>query len=90
VSKSTGYQNTAPSQYRHPGGRAAEPRGLRRGGLFQYLVLERDAFRIVLLEPLFPGIHICEYPNVVFVSDLLARVDDGPSSGCAKNPKLSY
>jgi hypothetical protein len=33
------------------------------------------AFRIILLEPLFRGIHICEQFDVVFVSDLLARVD---------------
>jgi hypothetical protein len=77
--------STEPVSAPRRSGTKGGARGLRRGGLFQYLVLERDAFRIVLFEPLFPGIHICEYPNVVFVSDLLARVDDGPSSGCAKN-----
>jgi hypothetical protein len=46
---------------------------LKRCGLFQNLILERDAFRIVLFELLFRGIHIGEY--VVFVSDLLTRVD---------------
>ena len=46
----------------------------------------------MVLEPLFCGIHICEDLDVVFVSDLLARVDVndnsyGPFSasvGCAK------
>jgi hypothetical protein len=48
---------------------------LKRCGLFQNLILERDAFRIVLFEPLFRGIHIGEYLDVVFVSDLLTQVD---------------
>src|SRR5215216_108318 len=46
VSQSTGYQNATPSDYRglaveHQQARAAEPRrSLRRGGLFQYLILQ--------------------------------------------------
>ena len=64
ASKSTGYQKATPSHYRglaveHRQARSAEPgRSPRRGGLFQHLVLECHAFRIVLLEPLFRSIHI--------------------------------
>ena len=78
VSQSTGYQNATPSHYRglaveHQQARAAEPRrSPRRGGLFQHLVLECHAFRIVLREPLFRSIHIWEYLDVLFVADLLA------------------
>src|SRR5438876_10391758 len=62
-------------------GAHGEPRrSLRRRRLFQNLILESDAFRIVLLEPLFCGIHICEYLDVVFVADLLARVDVNENS----------
>ena len=43
--------------------------------LFQNLVLEGDAFRVILREPRFHSILIGEYLDVVWVSDLLAGVD---------------
>ena|SRR5437879_5137020 len=71
-------QGTGPlvaSTSRGSHGRRQTPQNMERGGLFQNLILERHAFRIVLLEPLFRGVHTCEYLDVVFLADLLARVD---------------
>src|SRR5262245_35304609 len=39
------------------------------------LILERQAFRIVLLEPFLRGVHVREHLDVFFVADLLAGVD---------------
>jgi hypothetical protein len=76
-----GYKNATPSYYQslaveYQQVRMAEARRLiMRRRLLQHLILKSHAFRIVLLEPLFRGIHICEYLDVVFVADLPARVD---------------
>ncbi|KRQ14936.1 hypothetical protein AOQ71_10995 [Bradyrhizobium manausense] len=53
--------------------------------LFDHVVFESDAFRIVLLEPHFRGIHSSENLDVVLVADLLGGVDvyeDGHWSLC--------
>src|SRR5437879_4800102 len=55
-------------------GRRQTPQNMERGGLFQHLILERHAFRIVLLEPLLRGVHTCEYLDVLSLLDLLAHV----------------
>jgi hypothetical protein len=41
----------------------------------RHLVLERNAFGVVLLEPSFSGILIGGHPEVILVADLLARID---------------
>ena len=42
---------------------------------FQDLILECHAFGVIFLEPCFRGVDVCEYLEMIDVTDLLARVD---------------
>jgi len=44
-------------------GRRQTPQNMERGDLFQHHILERHAFRIVLLEPLFRGVPHLRIPG---------------------------
>src|SRR6267378_4934405 len=50
-----------------------------RASFFDHLVTERDAFRIVLLEPLLGKLWRREYLEVVDVANLLVRIDVNPN-----------
>ena len=52
-----------------------------RASFFDHLVAERDAFRIVLLEPLIGKLWRREYLEVVDVANLLVGIDINPN-GC--------
>src|SRR4029077_1224286 len=42
---------------------------------FQNLILKRHALGVVLLEPCFRGVRICEHFEMIGIADLLAGVD---------------
>ena len=50
-----------------------------RASLFDNLIAERDAFRIVLLEPLIGKVWRREYLEVVDVANLLVGIDIDPN-----------
>src|SRR5258705_949408 len=51
------------------------------GGSLQHLILERHAFRIVLLEPFFRGVFVCEHLEMIGMTNLVSGIDINPN-GC--------
>jgi hypothetical protein len=56
-----------------------------RASFFDHLVAERDAFRIVLLEPLIGKFCRREHLEVIDVANLLVRIDVNPNGSACKS-----
>src|SRR6266480_1871031 len=63
-----------PSEVKSAAGVEKGQRGAAEG-LIKYLILKGDALGIVLLEPFFRGVCVCEHLDVLGVANLLAGVD---------------